>query len=122
MSSIFVGKTGLRHIYRELDYTKLAGKNTQALSVLLGRIGNAARMNFIDNATDADIYLLLVHPQADASVVTNRLHWVEIGKTRVLNYDVGSSPGIHFDPGTAVYAYITSPNPTVGKLRMSVWG
>jgi hypothetical protein len=80
-------------------------------------------MAFIDNTMNVDLALLLVHPEADSSVTANRLFWIEVPSDRVINYDVGSAPGINFDPGTKIFVYrVGGAAAAQGKLRIAVWG
>ena len=123
MSSIFTGKLGLRHQFAKLTAADLAAANSQATAKLLGRMRMESRLNFMDNTLDTDIAIYLVHPQADPSVVANRLFWIEIPSNRVVNYDVGIAPGLMFDPGTRIYVtYIGGAAPTTGAFRVALWG
>ena len=123
MSSIFIGQTGLRHQYYDLTAAQLAAATNATSAVLIGRIRMDARLAFIDNTLNADVAMLLVHPDADATVVANRLFFIEVPSTRVLNYDVGAAPGLHFDGGTRMYVYyLGATAPSIGKLRIIMWG
>jgi len=122
MSSIFTGQTGLRHQFEKLAFGDLAGTTNATNAKLLARLRQETRLNFIDNTTDKDLVILLVHPKADPTVAANRLFWIEIPSLRVLNYDVGAAPGLHFDPGTRMYVYALGGNPATGALRLSMWG
>lgn len=121
MSSIFSGRTGLRHQFFKVTSAEFSGATNAATAVLVARFNKEGRLNFIDNTLDKDVALLLVHPDADASVSTNRLFWIEVPSNRVINYEVGNIPGLIFDPGTMVYAYPLEAASS-GALRFAMWG
>jgi hypothetical protein len=120
--SIFKGTKSLRHKFSALTFTQLAAASDKASSVLLHRFDMAGYMVFIDNATDVDLALYLVHPDGDSADPDFKLFWLEIPATRVINYQTGTVPGLFFDPGTRVYASYLTAAPTLGKIRMPVWG
>lgn len=123
MSSIFTGKTGLRHQYEDLTYSEVNGATDASSAVLLIQFEQAARMAFIDNTVNVDLALYLVHPDADSTVAANRLFWIEIPSNRVLNY-ADMAPGLVFDPGTRVYVAKAggAGAATSGKVRVAAWG
>ena len=119
--SIFTGQKGLRHQYAALTTAQLAAANNATNAVLLLKFDNVGRLVFLDNTMDKDLSILLVHPDADSTVVANRLFWFELPTNRVMNYDMNMSPGLFFDPGTTIWVY-SAVAPTTGKLRVTTWG
>ena len=73
------------------------------------------------NGLDADIALLAVHPDADPSVVTNRLLMTEIRAYASQNFEMGIFAGMSIDPKTQIYVYALTV-PTLGSLRLNYWG
>ncbi len=123
MSSIFAGKTALRHQYEELAYTPVNAATNAATSVLLMTFGQASRMLFIDNTVNVDLSLYLVHPDADSTNTSFRLFWQIIPTSRVLNYNI-SQAGLSFDPQTKLFVS-KAPGAgaaTSGAIRVSSWG
>lgn len=123
MSSIFTGKSGLRHTYVKMLAADFAGATTAATAKMLAVIAPAggARMAFFDNRLDAEVTVLLVHPDADSTNVASRLLFIEIAPDQVINYDLVASPSLEFDPGTKVFVFCAAP-PTTGKLKFAWWG
>jgi hypothetical protein len=119
MSQFFSGKTGLRHQYEDLTAADLALATSAATAVLLIEMNQATRIGFIDNTLDQDVILYATHPEADGTVATNRLFWLEVPSNRVLNYE-SSFPHQTIDPGTKIYVSVPSA-PFSGKLRIVVW-
>ena len=121
MSSIFSGKTGLRHQFFKRTAAELALATNAANAVLVARFNDGVKLNFIDNTLDKDIVLLLVHPDADSAVATNRLFWIEVPSNRVINYDVAKAPNLEFPPGTKMFVYPLAAVSS-GALRVALWG
>lgn len=126
--SLFAGKRALRHQFEKLTGADLVSATDKSSALLLIKYGNYGRFSWFDNTiVDAgdvglEIGLVVVHPEADPSDDDNRLEWIEIPALRVINYGTGEAPGISFDPGTRIYAYVVSGTPAGGKLSLAVWG
>jgi hypothetical protein len=118
--SLFVGKTGLRTQFYKKLYSDIAPATSQATAIYLGKFDNLISMFDVDNSLDAAIQLYLVPPDADSTVATNRLPWIEIDKNRVINLNTGMAAIIQFDPGTQVWVSGVTV-PTLGALRIFVW-
>lgn len=121
MSSIFVGKTALRHHYKALTAAQMAGATTQATAVLFAVVGQGARMTFLDNRLDKEVTVLLVHPESDSTVAANRLLWIEVAPDQVINYETAASPALEIDPGTKIFVYCAVA-PLAGKVKIAFWG
>jgi hypothetical protein len=124
MSSIFTGKSALRHNYKYLLAADLATALNPASAAMLAVVApTGARMMFLDNRLDKEVTVLLVHPEADSTVTANRLLWIEVAPDQVINYDLVASPGLEIDPGAKVFVYSTSGiAPTAGKIKLAWWG
>lgn len=118
-SSIFEGKTRLTSQYIQKTFTQLAPATDLASAISVLRFDAVAKLQFFDNSTNADLRLHLVHPEADPSVNTNRLLWLELPANRVLDISVGLS-SLSIPPGTLLYIYCNTI-PTSGKLRVVLW-
>lgn len=123
MSSIFSGKTGLRHQYEDLTYTEINPATTATNAIMALSFAHASRMLFLDNSINVDLWIYLVHPESDSNMVANRLFWIEIPSNRVVNYDINQS-GISFEPGARMYISKAdgAGAATSGKIRISAWG
>jgi hypothetical protein len=121
MSSIFSGKTGLRHQFYKKTSAQLSSANSIANAALLATFKTEGRLVYMDNTLDADVAVLLVHPDADSTVDSNRLFWIEVPTNRVMNYDVATSPGLLIDPGTKMFIYTLSAASS-GAFRLALWG
>jgi hypothetical protein len=122
--SLFVGNTGtggLRLRYKELVAGDLAAAASPATAKLLETMRAAGRLCYIDNSTDKDLILVLVHPEADPMVTANRFDALEIPTDRVLNF-AELFPNLAFDPGTFIYLYSKTGAPASGKVRIVTWG
>jgi hypothetical protein len=123
MSSIFIGKSGIRHQFLKLTAAQLATANSAATAAYLGRMSQSVSLNFIDNTLNTDVAVLLVHPEGDSTSAADRLFWIEVPTNRVINYSVDLSPNLKFDPGTKVFIYyLGGAAPTSGDFRMALWG
>jgi hypothetical protein len=121
--SFFIGQTGLRHQWATLTYSDVASATDAASSVLLARLQRGGRFAYFDNSINVDLALYLVHPDADPAVTANRLFWIEIPATRVINYDFLQQIQVQFDPGTRIYVSKAAGagSATSGKLRLSTY-
>jgi len=138
--SIFSGPEGygLRHQYSELLPADLTLATSKATAVLLHRFEKAGRLAFIDTtlrnqaisgtAIPATVQLLLVHEKRDPTADANKLPWIKLEAPRVINYEIGNIPGMEFEPGTRIYAYIPADSAvaaagiTHGALKVLCWG
>lgn len=121
-----VNKTaGLRTEYYEIPYSVIAAPTaatSKATAKMVGSLKHAHHFAFIDNATDVDLTVYVVHPDLDGDlVVGNRLLFVKASADRVLNFATGSAPGIFFDPGTKIYIAAESGTPTQGTFKWFGW-
>jgi len=117
--NLFKSSTALKHQYTSILFSKLSG--TGAANAVLSHVfDGTSRMAFLDNATDADISVYIVHPSKDGSVVANRLFWLELGASRVLNYDTFGG-FLTFDSKTSIYIANAGSAPTSGKVRIISW-
>lgn len=121
MSSIFSGKKALRHQFSELTFTNLATAINASTAKLIHKFRHAGHIAYIDNTLDADIAVLLVHPDADSTDPAYRLLWIKMGSDRVMNYGASFTPAMEFDPGTSIFIY-TMTVPTSGSIYLSTWG
>ena len=121
MTSLFIGTSGTRIRFAKLNYTDVVSATSQATSIMLAAVKNACRFTYFSNKTDADLVLLAVHPDSDATVVTNRLLITEIPAGDALNFEYGLFAGLSVDPGTEFYVYMLTV-PTKGIVRLSYWG
>jgi len=120
--SIFKGVSALRTSYKTLSFVELAGASSQATALLWHTFIMGGRMTFIHNATDVEIAVYAVHPDAPPEDVDNRLLLFEVCDGQVLNYVSGMVPTLEFDPGSRLLAAWTTAAPTLGKLKLSSWG
>lgn len=123
MTSIFVGQTGLRLKYHDVTWADLATATDEASAVLLSHLGSACKVALFDNSLNTCCAIVAVHPDADSSVTANRLMLFELSCPRQINFDMFSSSGMEFDPGTKLFVY-RDPLvvPTSGKVRLIHWG
>lgn len=117
--NLFKSPTCLKHQYSEVLYSKLSGTGA-ANAVLSHTFYGTSRMAFLDNATNADIHVYLVHPDLDGSVTDNRIFWLELGASRVINYDTFGG-FLRFDSKTNIYIANAGSAPTAGKVRIISW-
>jgi len=121
MSSIFIGKTGLRMKFAELSGTQLATANSPATAVMLCSTAGT-RVAYFDNSLSTPVAVLVVHPECDPSVVTNRLLLMKMPAGRFMNLDVQNT--LEFDAGTKIFLYYlgaTAPTST-SLFYLSHWG
>lgn len=123
MTSIFIGKTGLRLKYHDVTWADLALAVDASSAVLLSHLGAACRVALFDNSLDTCCAILVVHPEADSSDPANRLMLFELSCPRQVNFDMLSAAGMQFDAGTKIFVY-RDPliAPTSGKVRLIHWG
>ena len=123
MASIFIGDsgTGLRHQFAQLQGTAIGATTGVNDALLLTTIRQAARLAFLTNATGLDVSLWLVHPSKDGTVPANRLLWMNIQDSFVINYDQGTVL-YEFDPGTQIYISKNSGTGNSGWFRLNLWG
>ncbi|MEM4379125.1 MAG: hypothetical protein QXL01_00360 [Thermoplasmatales archaeon] len=124
--SLFNGKKQLKHQYAEVawdDADFVAGIDNETAKLIMVLQGIAYKL-FIDNALDAEVQIFVEHPDAFKEVGYDpgdyRLLLTKISGGQTLNYSVGESPQIQFDPGTKIYA-IQSTVSTSGKFKLSAW-
>ncbi len=120
--SIFMGKSALRHSFKELSSAELIGATNKATAKLWFCLNTAGRMNFMMNDTDAKLVVYLVHPDADSTIEANRLLWIKIPPDRVINYDIVSAPGLEFPPGMKMFVSYEGAAPTKGTIAVAMWG
>lgn len=121
MSSIFVGKTGLRLRFSELSGTQLASASSPATAVMLCS-AIASRIAYFDNSTNVTIAVLVAHPDVDASIPENRLLLFKMPAGRFLNFD--SPNTLEIDAGTKIFLHYvgaTAPLAT-SSFYLSHWG
>jgi hypothetical protein len=121
MSSIFVGKSGLRLRFDELSGAQLALANSPATAVLLCTSASS-RIAYFDNSMNVTVAVLAVHPEADESIASNRLLMFKMPAGRFLNFDVQNT--LEIDGGTKLYLYYvggTAPSAT-SSFYLSHWG
>lgn len=123
MSSIFTGKTGLRHQFEQQTYSTINAATNAATAVLLMKFDQASRMTFIDNTVNVDLMLYLVHPDADSTVASYRLPWLIIKSNRVLNYSIYQA-GLTFDVGASLFVSKApgAAAATSGDISVASWG
>lgn len=121
--SFFIGQTGLRHKWASLTAAEVNGATNQASSVLLQQLERGARFAYFDNTINVDLAIYLCHPDADSSVATNRLFWIELPTNRVINYDFLQQIQVSFDPGTSIWVSKAAGAgaASTGKLRLSTF-
>lgn len=125
--SLFNGKRGLKHQFSEVlwnasAFTPASSKATAMLFMILEGIKYKF---FIDNLLDVEVAIYLEHPEANkmedyGSGVDYRLLFTKVAGGQTLNYSVGESPQIQFDPGTKVWIHHTSA-PSSGKFKINAW-
>jgi hypothetical protein len=123
MSSIFIGKRGLRLKYADLTSLDLASAIDTSTAVLLDTLKCSGIICLFDNSLDQYCVVSVVHPEADPSDPAQRLVMFELPCQRLLNFSLQGAPQLEFDPGTHVYIHRdpTAP-PTCGKVRLLYWG
>ena len=123
MASIFIGKTGLRHRYRDLVYTNINSATNATNAILIETFTQEARLCYFFNSLDIDLSVWVVHPDADSSVVANRLKLFEMPANFNLNYDLQAA-NLSFDVGMTMFVSKapSAPAATVGKFRIVYYG
>lgn len=122
MSSIWIGKTGLRLKYSKLSHLELSGANSPTNAVLLTTLMGASRIGYFSNSLNAEIAILACHPENDPAIVGNRLLLFEMDPGQIINFESNLS-SLSFDAGTYLYVhYIGSIAPTSGKIKLVWWG
>ena len=119
--SIFVGKSGVRLRYDDLTAAEVDTATTSANAALLTTTIGAGRQLYVSNDLNVDVVMLVVNPEADPSVVANRLFLLEVPASRVINF-ADLAPGLSFDPGTQIFIYKVSGTANSGKFRSVYWG
>ena len=121
MSSIFIGKTGLRLRFSELTGLQLAAASTPATAVMLCAAASS-RVAYFDNSTNVTIAVLVVHPDADPSVPANRLLMFKMPAGRFLNFDAPNT--LEIDAGAKIFLhYVGGSAPlATSSFYLSHWG
>lgn len=121
--SIFKGKEALRTNYSTLTFAELAGANSKTNAKLWHVFAIGGRLTFLHNATDQEIAVYAVHPEANPSTDDKfKLLMFEMCAGQVLNFVSGNVPSLEFDPGAQLMAAWTTLAPTTGKIKLSTWG
>jgi hypothetical protein len=126
--SLFVGKKGLKHQYAEILHNNaaLVAANSLANSILFMTLDGTKYKFFIDNLLNQEIVIYLEHPEAykesdySANPLLYRLLFTKVAGGQTLNYTVGESPQIQFDPGTKIWIH-HSAAPGSGKFKINAW-
>lgn len=121
MSSLFIGKSGLRHQFAELTATAINATTGASDALLLATYRQASQLCFLFNGTAMDIAFYLVHPDADPAVTANRLLWYKHPANFNLNYEQGMN-ALRFDPGSKLYVAKADGTGTTGFVRIVTWG
>jgi len=123
MTSIFVGQKGLRLKYHDLAFSDLAAAVDASTAVLLHTVQADRKLALLDNSMDAFCVILVCHPEADSSVIANRLVLMELACPRQINLDLMGTGNFEVDPGTKIFVF-RDPlcSPTCGKVRLISWG
>jgi hypothetical protein len=123
VSSIFIGKSGLRLKYNDLTAHDLQCADAVMSAKLLCTLGGAARIAYIYNSLDQHVIFSVVHPEADVNDPNYRLLLLELDSCQTLNFEMFNGQGMNFDPGTMVFVH-RNPciAPTCGKVRLIHWG
>lgn len=122
-SSLFQGQRVLNTKYIEIPFGTLTGKSSPALAVNVHTFDQACKIALFDNATNGVLRVLLVHPDADTEVVTNRLLWFEVDAERTLDASFFSmvSFGTDIPAGTRMFIHYNTTAPTQDKLRILLY-
>lgn len=121
-SSIFASKTTkrLRFQYGELTGTQMSAATDAATSLRILALNFDSSVMVIDNGTNVDISLMLLHPEE--TDITQKIYWLSIGAGKTLSLDLYSVVK-YIDAGTKIYAYVDSGSPSAAtKLRFFTWG
>jgi hypothetical protein len=124
MSSVFIGKTGLRHRYADMTVANINTTTGASDAVLLETFTQEARLCYFFNSFDIDLALWVVHPDADSTVTANRLKLLEFPANFNLNYDLHAA-NLSFDVGMTLFISKVpgvATNATVGKFRLIYFG
>lgn len=124
MAGIFLGQNALRLQYRDFASGSLAGTSDITTAVSWFRTRQECKIVLFKNDINVDISLAVVHPEADAGVVANRLFLLEIGNQSTLNFDISGSVGLAVEAGTSFFVWQSGIGaPAAGtKLRVIAWG
>jgi hypothetical protein len=133
MSSLFVGKKGLRSQYYSLTEAEVNATTSQDDAKLICILRHQARIFLLDNGLNAEIQILLAHPDADSELLdvslpagqqkSYRLPWVEIPGQKPLNFDISATTGLSLDVGTKVYIRkLGAASTNSQKIRLITWG
>jgi hypothetical protein len=126
--SLFNGKKGLKHQFAEVlwNAASFIPANNLTNALLFMTMDGTKFKFFIDNLLNAEVAIYLEHAEAykqedyTASPTSYRLLFTKVAGGQTLNYTVGESPQIQFDPGTKVWIHHTSL-PTSGKFKINAW-
>lgn len=121
MSSLFIGKTGLRHRYRDALAATINATTGASDAILIETFTQAARLAYLFNNTPADLALWVTHPDADNTVTANRLLWFELPANFNMNYDFLGGQ-LTIDPGTTLFVSKASGTASSGKFRLIYFG
>ena len=122
MSSLFVGKTGLRLQYVSASHTDPTSAVDAASAFTLAVIRKESRVSLFLNGTGADLSICFVHPESDPSVTANRLFAFEVPASAAYNLD-GAMGGLTLDVGTQILVFKSGGSTSAGqKLRLTLWG
>lgn len=121
-SSIFASRTTkrLRFQYGSLTGTQLSAATDATSSLRLLALDFDSSVIVIDNGTNVDISLMLLHPEE--TDVTQKIYWMSVGAGKSLTFDLYSVVK-YIDAGAKIYAYVDSGSPSAAtKLRFFTWG
>lgn len=126
--SLFVGQKGLRSQFEKRSAAEIAAANSKPNAKQLLKFNNLCTQLYLDNTlvngtTPVDVVLYLVHPEGIPTDTDFQLDWLEVPGLRVLNFNVGDSPMIQFEPGTRIFIYLPAGSlvPNGGFFRAIAW-
>lgn len=124
----WLGKQALRQQFTKITFqdinATIMGNKATAKMVL--SMTKGCRILLLDNATNIDLDLYVLHPSVTPSADKNELmFWCNIGAGRSLNFDVTGNIGLTFEAGTQIFVTkntFETVTATTGCLRTLAWG
>lgn len=122
MASIFkdteyAKNKALMRFFKETAFGAFSGATTTATAKYIGSLGETANKLFLDNQTNAEVYVVLVNPNLDYTDVANREVLISIGAGQQYSIEAIAPPHLSVPAKTGIMLFAPVA-PTSGKFKV----